>query len=75
VGALQLTDGRAANVVLVGSRQNAKGAVLLVPGSQGQVQTLPLSSGLEFLHPQHVVDVLLLQERAFGPSGLVPPKE
>lgn len=75
MGTLQLSDGRAANVVLVGSRQNAKGAVLLVPGIQGQVETFPLSSGLDVLHPQHVIDILLLQERAFGLTGLVPPKE
>jgi hypothetical protein len=40
-----------------------------------QVQTMDLSSGLEQLHPGHVLEVLCMQERAFGKSGLRPPKD
>ena len=41
----------------------------------GQVQTVDLSSALEWLHPGHVLEVLCMLERAFGKSGLLPPKD
>jgi len=73
---LFLIDGRRANVVLVGARDNPKGAVLVVPGeSAGQVQTQPLQSALALFHPGFAVNVLCMQERIFGKSGLKPPKE
>ena len=76
VGSLSLVDGRQANVVCVGSRENPKGTVLVLPEEgTGQVQTVDLSSGLEWLHPGHVLEVLCMQERAFGKSGLRPPKD
>lgn len=76
VGSLSLVDGRQANVVCVGSRENPKGAVLVLPEEEtGQVQTMQLSSGLERLYPCHVLEVLCMQERAFGKSGLHPPKD
>jgi hypothetical protein len=71
-----LPDGRAGSVVLVGARDNAKGAILVFPGVNNEgVEKLALSSGVELLHPQHVTEILCMQERAFGNSGLTPPQQ
>ena len=76
MGGLALADGRAASVVLVGPRSNPKGAVLVLAGSEeGKVNTIGLLDGTELLHPQHILDILCTQERAFGSSQLTPPKE
>ena len=63
--------------MLVDSRQNPKGAILVTPADEatGQVHTDPLSSALEGIHPAHVIEALCIQERAFGTSGLTPPEE
>jgi hypothetical protein len=71
-----LADGRHANVVLVGARDNPKGAVLVLPGETvGQVQTEPLQSAWVRLRPDHALGVLCMQERAFGKNGLKAPTE
>jgi hypothetical protein len=71
VGAVLLTDGREGNFVLVGPRQNPKGAVVVLPGNaSGEVQTIPLGAALPLLHPGNVFEILCVQERAFGKSGL-----
>ena len=76
MGSLCLVDGRRANVVLVGARDNPKGAVLVLPGeSAGQVQTQPLQLALPLLDPDFALSVLCMQERVFGTSGLKPPSE
>lgn len=76
MGLLNLTDERRGNVVVVGARQNPKGAVLVLPGeSDGQVQTFALSDAVGLMHPSQVIDILCIQERAFGQSGLTPPCE
>lgn len=72
---MSLVDGRRANVVLVGSRQNVKGAVLVAPEEGGTVQTMPLASGVHLLHPAHLLEVLCMQERAFGANGVPPLPE
>lgn len=70
-----MPDGRTGSVVLVGARDNAKGAVLVFPGKGSDgVEKVPLSNGLEMLHPQQVTEILCMQERAFGKSGLTPPQ-
>lgn len=61
-------------MVVVASRQNPKGAVLVMPKGSGEMLTVPLSAALVLLKPATVVDVLCLQERAFGASGLTPPQ-
>jgi hypothetical protein len=77
VGTVPLKDGRRGNIVLVDSRQNPKGAILVTPNGEetGEVATVPLSSALHGLHPAHVIEALCMQERAFGTSGLTPPVE
>lgn len=75
VGSLRLLDGRAARVVLIGPRDNPKGAVLVIPSTNGgkQVETLALSDAAELLHPACVVETMSRQERVFGNSGLPAP--
>lgn len=73
MGRVLFQDGRAGSVVLVGSRKNPKGAVVVMPADNGgAVRTLPLPEALDALHPATVVDVLATQERVFGKSGLQP---
>jgi hypothetical protein len=71
---LTLTDNRQGNIVLVGARQNPKGAVLVLPGDAGgPVQTVPLLMALTLVHSANAVEILCMQERAFGSSGLPKP--
>ncbi len=76
VGARTFSDGARGNVVIVGSREIPKGAVLLFPGTnKGALQSAPLAEHLDKLTPQQVVDILCMQERAFGESGLQAPPD
>lgn len=69
-------DGARGNVVLAGGRNNPKGAVFLLPaGSAGKVKTVPFADAFHLLSSAAIVDVLCIQERAFGDSGLTPPPE
>ena len=71
VGGLSLQDGRAANVVLVGSRQNPKGAVVVAPAADGgQLQTLMLNDALDWLAPSSVIEIMCMQELVFGDGQL-----
>jgi len=69
-------DGARGNVVLAGGRSNPKGAILVLPGDRaGKVKTVAFADGLHLLSSAAIVDVLCMQERAFGDSGLTPPPE
>jgi len=71
-----LLGGRPCNVVLVGPRQNPKGAAAVMPGEEGSgPQTQMLSAVLSLFHPRQVADILGMQERAFGACNLPPPGE
>ena len=71
---LTLLDGRQANIVLVGSRENPKGATLVVPGEGGgPVSALPLADAVNLLHPQQVIDIICMQQRVYGDLGLDSP--
>jgi len=73
VSTVELRDGREGKVVLVGSRDNPKGAMLVLPSEDGQgAQALALQDCVRFLHPRYLVDILCAQERTFGSSGLKP---
>ncbi len=73
VSTIELRDGREGKVVLVGSRDNPKGAMLVLASQASQgAQAVPLIEGSRFLHPRQVVEILCVQERAFGTSGLNP---
>ena len=73
---MTLTDNRQGNIVLVGARQNPKGAVLVLPGDAGApVQTVPLPMALTLVHCANAVEIMCVQERAFGNNGLPQPSE
>lgn len=73
VSTIELRDGREGKVVLVGSRDNPKGAMLVLASEASQgAQAVSLVNGIRFLHPQQLVEILCAQERAFGSSGLNP---
>lgn len=62
--------------MLVGARQNPKGAVLVLPGEAGgPVQAVPLPMALAMLHPADAVAIFCVQERAFGKSDLPKPPD
>ena len=71
VGLVPLADGRHGTIVLAGSPDNEKGAVLvLASASGGNPQTLPFNQAINLLQPRYVVDILCVQERSFGHRGL-----
>jgi len=75
VGEVTLVDGRSANVVVVGCAQNPKGAALVLPGEKGSKPTMNLfPAAIELLRPSEVVEILCMQERAFGKRGLPAPE-
>jgi hypothetical protein len=61
------------SVVLVGARTNPNGAVVVLSADNaGSVKTLPLPEVVDALDPATLVEVLAVQERGFGNSGLPP---
>lgn len=74
VSSSRLVDGVPARVVLIGPRNNPKGAAVVVP-VQGpeKVKTFRLDEVVDRLTPQDVVEILCMQERFFGASGLSAP--
>lgn len=74
VGRLTYADGRPGNVVLVGPKENPKGATLVLPPEGGgALKTLSLAEGLALLRPGAAVDIICMQERVFGTTGLEAP--
>jgi len=72
VSSIELTTGPRGKVVLVGPRENPKGAVIVIAGAGGVVDTRPVSAHLDYLPAAVVAEVLCMQERVFGASGLPP---
>jgi hypothetical protein len=71
VGTVPLSDGTEAKAVIVGPRDNPKGAVLVLPaGEDNQVSAAPLASCLDRIDPKTLVEILCAQERQFGSSDL-----
>lgn len=76
VGALELADGRRASVALVGPRINPKGAAIIVKAAEsGSVDTVPLADAIQILSLEQIVDIICMQERIYGDSGLASPLE
>ncbi|MBI2422632.1 MAG: hypothetical protein HYV27_07365 [Candidatus Hydrogenedentes bacterium] len=76
VGEVAYTDGHRGNIVLVGPRSNPKGAALLIPGGNaGKPATKLFPDGIDLLGPELTVELLCMQERAFGACGLPKPLE
>lgn len=75
VGALTLGDGRPAVAALVAGRDNPRGASLVVaPPEGGAPAPVALSEGLAMVRPADLIEVLCMQERCFGLSGLPLPE-
>lgn len=76
MGGLALHGGGRGNVVLVGPSTNPKGATLIIPGDDPQKpQTALLPAGSEKLSPSDYLDVICMQERAFGSRNFPAPGE
>lgn len=76
MGPVNLIDGRRGTAVLVASRRNHKGAVILVPrAADADPEPVPFSNAIELLSTQHIIDIVCMQERLFGDGGLKPPPE
>lgn len=75
VGSLTLPDGQKGNVVLVGGRDNPRGAAIVLPGAAGAPRTLPFEGNAGLLHPQQVAELVCMQERVFGTAGLPKPTD
>lgn len=61
--------------MLVGARENPKGAVVVLPsGPGGALKATPLQDCLASLSPAQVIEVACMQERIFGDSSLPAPK-
>jgi len=77
VAALRLVDGRSGKAVVVAGRDNPKGAMIVLPpagSAGGTVPSIPLTDAYDLLTPLQIIDVLCLQERAFGTNELEPPE-
>lgn len=67
IAPLTLRDGRTGNAVVVGPRDNPKGAVLLVAAQDsGEPESIPLQEAVELLRPDNVIDILGMQARLFS---------
>lgn len=76
VGPLQLTNGRRATVVLVGGRENPRGAALVLPAADGgKPVPAPLADHLEHVPKTLLIEILCMQERVFGAAGLPIPED
>lgn len=74
VGNLTLNNGNRGSVVLVGPASNAKGAMLVVPGDDPKKpRTALLPAGNDLLTPAQFLEILCVQERAYGNRGFPEP--
>jgi hypothetical protein len=70
VSSIRLTDGRAGRVALVAGRENPKGAMVIIATDQATPVPVPLTSLLDSIHPAAAAEIMCMQERVFGQSGL-----
>ncbi len=74
IASLDLVDGSAAKIVLIAPRSSPKGAVLVLSCNGGPDKPTPLSQVLGKVSPRQATEILCMQERLFGDSGLEPPQ-
>lgn len=71
---VELTTGKQGKVVIVGARENPKGAVVVIADTApGGVDTQPLEAHIDHLSPAVVAEIMCMQERLHGASGLPAP--
>ena len=71
---LPLMDGRRATAVIVADRQNPRGLVLLVQENATAPVPMMLDEAGDLVAVGHWVEILAMQERAFGTCGLPKPE-
>ncbi|HRK33876.1 MAG TPA: hypothetical protein PLJ47_04705 [Candidatus Hydrogenedentes bacterium] len=74
VASVELTNGQRGRCVLLGPRENPKGAVIVLAGTGSAAETKPVQSCVDDLGPALLVEILCMQERMFGASGLPAPE-
>ncbi len=70
---LHLLDGRRATAVIVADRQNPRGLVLLIHEDGAAPTPTHVNEVGELLAVGHWIELLAMQERAFGTHGLPRP--
>ena len=74
VGSVTLANGKGGRAVIVGGRDNPKGALLIAPGLvEVEMRPVPLREHLDALPAPQLIEVLCMQERVFGEAPLPPP--
>lgn len=74
VGSLTLNSGQRGSVVIVGAGSNPRAATLLIPGDDPKKpRAALLPAGSEQLDPGQYLEILCMQERAFGNRGFPGP--
>jgi len=66
---IRLTDGCTGRVALVAGRDNPKGAIIIVANEHAPVPA-PLNTMLDVLQSADAIEIMCMQERVFGNSGL-----
>ena len=70
---LRLTKTQSCKIAIVGPRDNPRGAMVLLPGEGGSVKKQSLADFADQLTPKRYIEILCMQERIFGDSGLPTP--
>ncbi|MCH7908948.1 MAG: hypothetical protein IIB38_04960 [Candidatus Hydrogenedentes bacterium] len=74
VGALSLADGCTGNAVVVGGRDNPRGAVIVfAKEGSDKPESVSLAEASVLIGPQDIIDILAIQERLHGTRGLTRP--
>lgn len=71
---LALIDGRRATAVIVADRQNPRGLVLLLQEGGAAPTPVLIEEVEDALAPGDHIELLTMQERAFGAAGLPRPE-
>ena len=71
---VRLSDGRVAKAVLVADSANPNGAVFLIPQADGAMQSVPMAQVTDHLSVGDLIEITLLQTRAYGNTDLPKPE-
>lgn len=69
---VQLTDGRKGVVVLIGNYGKEQHAVVVFQKGEKEREIIPVEKILDFFTPEDLIDILCVQERAFGDRHIIP---
>lgn len=71
---LSLSDGRHAKAVIVADRQNPRGLAFLIHAEGTQLTPASLGEIGDLLDVGQYIELIVMQERAFGTAGLPKPE-